>query len=63
MNEDLPTCGLCGWQDRSRRGKPDHCPRCLRLEEMFHAWMPVSEIGKRLEMTTEDVRDVVRQLE
>jgi len=63
MSARVPTCELCGWQDRSPRRKPDHCPRCLRIKEMFVAGELASKIGKRLGMTALEVRYVVRRLE
>ena len=63
MSSRVMACELCGWHDPTRQRRLDRCPRCLQIEEMYPAWMTVSEIGKRLGMTTENVRYVVRRLE
>ncbi len=64
MSAGVSTCELCGdWQDASRRRKPGHCPRCLRIKEMFLAGKRLGKIGKRFGMTALEVHDVVRRLE
>ena len=63
MSARVPTCELCGWQNRSRRRKPDHCPRCLRIKEMFLAGERLGKIGRRLGMTALEVHDLVRRLD
>jgi hypothetical protein len=64
MGAGVSTCELCGdWQDASRRRKPGHCPRCLRIKEMFLAGKRLGKIGKRFGMTAVEVHDVVRRLE
>ena len=62
MSAGGSTCALCGWRSVIRRRRPDPCARCSQIEEMFHGWMSVIEIAKRLDMTHENVRHVVRQL-
>jgi len=64
MSAGVSTCELCGdWQDASHRRKPGHCPRCLRIKEMFLAGKRLGKIGKRFGMTALEVHDVVRRLE
>ena len=64
MSAGVSTCELCGaWQDASRRRKPGHCPRCLRIKEMFLAGKRLGKIGKRFGMTALEVHDVARRLE
>jgi hypothetical protein len=64
MSAGVSTCELCGdWQDPSRRRKPGHCPRCLRIKEMFLAGKRLGKIGKRFGMTALEVHSVVRRLE
>jgi hypothetical protein len=64
MSAGVSTCELCGdWLDASRGRKPGHCPRCLRIKEMFLAGVRLGKIGKRFSMTALEVHDVVRQLE
>ncbi len=64
MTAGVSTCELCGdWQDASRRRKPGHCPRCLRIKEMFLAGKRLGKIGKRFGMTALEVHYVVRRLE
>ena len=63
MSAGVSTCELCGWQDASRRRKPDHCPRCLRIKEMFLAGKSAVEIRKQLGMHAIEMRYVIRRLE
>jgi len=64
MSAGISTCELCGaWRDASSRRKPAHCPRCLRIKEMFLAGERLGKIGKRFGMTALQVHDVVRRLE
>jgi hypothetical protein len=64
MSAGESTCELCGaWQDAIRRGKPDDCPRCLRIKEMFLSGKAVREIGKRLGMPIEHLLYVITRLE
>ena len=64
MSASVSTCELCGnWQDPSRRRKLGHCPRCLRIKEMFLAGKRLGKIGKRFGMAALEVYSVVRRLE
>jgi hypothetical protein len=63
MSAGVLTCEMCGWKNASRRRKPEHCPRCLRIKEMFLAGERFGKIGRRLGMTALEVHDLVRRLE
>jgi len=62
MSAGVPTCEVCGWQDAIRRGKPDDCPRCLRIKKLFLSGKTVRQIGKRLGIPIEHLLYIITRL-